>query len=222
MTTRGAARAMTAFVFIDLDGVLTDSAEGITRSIAYALDEMSLPVPGNETLRSFIGPALQETFPKLGVEDVDRAIALYRERYTTVGLYESAAYEGTAEMLDALAGMGYRLALATAKPISYAAKITAHYGFDRRMAAQFGSEMDGRRTDKRDLLAYALETTGADPGASYMIGDRMHDARGALANGITPLGALWGFGAREELEAAGCAAIADAPLDIAALVKDLR
>ena len=148
--------------------------------------------------------------------------ALYRERYTTVGLYENAVYDGAPEMMRALSDMGYRLALATAKPIAYAAKITAHFGLAPLMRAEFGSELDGTRTDKRDLLRYCLAETGADPARSFMLGDRMHDARGALANGVTPLGALWGFGSREELEEIGCAAIGEAPSDIPALVEALR
>lgn len=210
------------WVFLDLDGTLTDAAPGITRSIAHALTEMGLPVPDEAALRACIGPALQETFPQFGVEDVDRAIALYRERYTTVGLYENAVYEGVPDKMEALRAMGYRLALATAKPIAYARKITAHFGLAPLMAAEFGSELDGRRTDKRDLLAYALKETGADPARSFMLGDRMHDARGALANGIAPLGALWGFGSYDELTGAGCVAIGSTPGDIPHLVEDLR
>ncbi|MEO1614184.1 MAG: HAD hydrolase-like protein, partial [Pseudomonadota bacterium] len=133
-------------IALDLDGTLTDAAPGITRSIHHALTEMSLPSPGEAALAAYIGPALQETFPLLGVEDVDRAIALYRERYTTVGLYENAVYDGAPEMMEALRGMGCRLALATAKPIDYAATITAHFGLAPLMEAEFGSELDGRRT----------------------------------------------------------------------------
>lgn len=211
-----------AWIFLDLDGTLTDAAPGITRSIEHALTEMGLSSPGEATLRGYIGPALQEIFPELGVSDVDRAIALYRERYTDVGLYENSVYDRAPAMMEALRAMGFRLALATAKPIAYAAKITAHFGLAPMMDAEFGSELDGTRTDKRDLLRHCLARTGADPRRSFMLGDRMHDARGALANGLTPLGALWGFGTRDELEAAGCAAIGAAPADIPALVEDLR
>lgn len=213
---------MTAWVFLDLDGTLTDAAPGITRSIAYALEQMNLPVPPMAALRGYIGPALQETFPKLGVEDVDRALALYRELYTSEGLFENEVYDGAPEMMDRLREMGFRLALATAKPIAYAARITAHFDLAEKMEAEFGSELDGRRTDKRDLLRYALAETGADPAKSFMLGDRLHDARGALANGITPLGALWGFGDKDELEAAGCVAIGAAPAEIPEIVERLR
>lgn len=210
-----------AWVFLDLDGTLTDAAPGITRSIAHALTEMGRPVPDEATLRSFIGPALQEVFPSLGIDDVDGAVAAYRARYTTVGLFENAVYDGAPEMMAALKSMGYRLALATAKPIAYAGRITAHFGLAGMMDAEFGSELDGTRTDKRDLLAHCLAETGADPGRSFMLGDRMHDARGALHNGLTPLGALWGFGARRELEDAGCVALGARPADIPAIVERL-
>lgn len=213
---------MTAYVFLDLDGTLTDAAPGITRSIAHALRAMDLPVPPESELRRHIGPALQETFPQLGAHDVDRAIALYRERYTDVGLFENAVYDGAPEMMRALIGRGFKLALATAKPIAYAGRITAHFGLAGMMAAEFGSELDGTRTDKRDLLAYCLERTGADPARSFMLGDRMHDARGARHNGIAALGALWGFGSEAELKDAGVVAIGRAPHEIPELVERLR
>ncbi len=210
-----------AWVFLDLDGTLTDAAPGITRSIAHALDAMGRDIPDEATLRSFIGPALQEVFPSLGIDDVDRAVAHYRERYTTIGLFENAVYDGAPEMMATLKARGFRLALATAKPIAYAGRITAHFGLAEMMDAEFGSELDGIRTDKRDLLAHCLAKTGADPARSFMLGDRMHDARGARHNGLTALGALWGFGSRAELEEAGCAALAAAPAEIPAIVERL-
>lgn len=215
---------MTAWVFLDLDGTLTDAGPGITRSVAYALERMGLPVPDQAALNLLVGPPLQETFPTLGVaeSEVGRALALYRERYTDVGLFENRVYDGAPEMMTRLRSEGFRLAMATSKPIAYAARITAHFGLASLFDREFGSELDGTRTDKRDLIAHALAETGADPAQSFMLGDRMHDARGALHNGVTPLGALWGFGSREELEAAGCAAIGAAPPDIPELVESLR
>lgn len=212
---------MSAWVFIDLDGTLTNAEPGITKAIAHALACADLPVPSQKELAGFIGPALQETFPKLGVTDLDKALADYRALYTVEGLYDAEVYDGAHQMMEELKAIGYRLSLATAKPIAYAAKITAHFGFAPLLDAEHGSELDGRRTDKRDLIAHILAETGADPAQSFMIGDRMHDARGALHNGVTPLGALWGFGSAEELQEAG-AHIAKRPMDIPGLVESLR
>lgn len=212
------------WVFLDLDGTLSDAAPGITRSIAHALSRMNLPVPDQPALERLIGPALQETFPKLGVPggEVDRALGHYREHYAGGAMYDCRVYDGVAEMMQALRAAGFRLALATAKPIVYARLITRRLGLAAWMDDEFGSELDGRRTDKRDLLAHALAATGAAAGECFMLGDRLHDVRGALHNGVTPLGAAWGFGGRDELRAAGCAAIAEAPREIPELVESLR
>ncbi|MFV0472738.1 MAG: HAD hydrolase-like protein [Pikeienuella sp.] len=215
---------MSAWVFVDLDGTLTDSAPGIGAAILHALDALGAPRPDEATLRACIGPSLAENFPRLGVEaaEVGRAVALYREHYAAGGIYDAALYEGAGTMLARLREIGFRLALATAKPIVYAEKITAHFGLSAYFDAEFGSALDGARTDKRELLAHCLNETGADPARSFMLGDRRHDAMGALHNGLTPIGALWGFGGRAELEEAGVRALAAAPGEVAALTGGPR
>jgi len=211
-----------AWVFLDLDGTMTDAGPGITKSIAYALEQMGETAPPLKDLEKFVGPALQETFPQLGVTDVDTALGFYRERYTDVGLFENSVYDGVHKMMDDLKAQGFRLAMATAKPLVYAKRITDHFDLAPKMAQQFGSELGGWLTNKKDLLAHALSETGADPTASFMLGDRSHDAIGASHNGITPIGALWGYGSRNELNEAGCAAICVAPADVPKTVENLR
>lgn len=211
-----------AWVFLDLDGTMTNAGPGITKSIAYALEKMGLTSPPLKELEQYVGPALQETFPQLGVTDVSAALGHYRERYTDVGLFENSVYDGVLQMMDDLVDQGFRLAMATAKPLVYATRITEHFDLSSRMERQFGSELNGWLTDKKDLLEHGLKETGADPALSFMLGDRRHDAIGARHNGLTPVGALWGFGSRDELENARCAAIADAPADVPAILGDMR
>lgn len=208
-------------VFLDLDGTLTESGIGITRSIAHALTELGCPVPNQETLNGMIGPSLWEIFATLGVPEaqVDDAVAAYRARYTTVGLFENRVYDGVPEMLARLADA--TMCLATAKPITYAAKITAHFNITPHLTHEFGSELDGTRTDKTDLLAYALAKTGANSARSVMVGDRSHDMIGALNNGITPIGALWGYGSAAELRDAGCTRIAATPGEAAEMILEV-
>ncbi len=210
-----------AWVFLDLDGTMTDAGPGITKSIAYALEKMGKAPPPLKELERFVGPALQDTFLQLGVDDVDAALGFYRERYMGVGLFENSVYDGVHQMMDDLSALGFKLAMATAKPLVYARRITDHYDLAPRMDHQFGSELGGWLTNKKDLLEHALNQTGADPAASFMLGDRSHDAIGARHNNITPLGALWGFGSRPELEEARCAALGEAPSNIAGIVESL-
>lgn len=210
-----------AWVFLDLDGTMTDAGPGITKSIAYALEKMGQTPPPLKNLEKFVGPALQETFLQLGVSDVDAALGFYRERYTDVGLFENSVYDGVYQMMDDLVAQGFRLAMATAKPLIYARRITDHYDLAPRMARQFGSELGGWLTNKEDLLKHALDETGADPDVSFMLGDRSHDAIGARQNGITPIGAAWGYGSLKELKDAQCAAIAATPMGVPDIVENL-
>ncbi|MGB1213724.1 MAG: HAD hydrolase-like protein [Pikeienuella sp.] len=208
-----------AHVFLDLDGTLTESGIGITRSVAHALRELGYRVPDQARLDSMIGPSLWEGFAALGLPDdqLDDAVALYRAR--TTGLFENRLYDGVADMLARLEGA--TLCLATAKPIAYAAKITAHFGIAPYMTHQFGSELDGTRSDKTDLIAHALARTGAAPARAVMVGDRSHDMIGALANGVTPVGAEWGYGSAAELRAAGCQHIAATPAQAADMILEI-
>lgn len=208
-------------VLLDLDGTLTESGIGITRSVAHALTELGYSVPDQATLNGMIGPSLWEGFAKLGVPDaqLDEAVALYRARYTVTGLFENRLYDGALEMLERLGAA--TLCLATAKPIAYAAKITAHFGIAPHLSREFGSELDGTRSDKTDLIAHALAQTDAVPSRSVMVGDRSHDIIGALNNGVTPIGAAWGYGSPTELRDAGCKHIAATPGEAADMILEV-
>jgi len=200
-------------VFLDLDGTLTDPKPGITRSIRHALIELGFDAPSEDDLTWCIGPPLLGSFATLTGDPslAPRALALYRERFGEIGLYENRVYDGIPEMLDRLREAGCRLWLATSKPHVYASRITAHFGLDRWLDGVFGSELDGTRADKPALLAHALAETGAKAGRSVMLGDRKHDIEGAKANGLASVGAVWGYGGAEELAAAGAQVLAKRP-----------
>lgn len=204
-------------VFLDLDGTLTDPKPGITRSIRHALIELGMEAPAEDALTWCIGPPLLASFETLTGDPAlaPRALALYRERFGEIGLFENRVYDGIPEMLDRLRSAGCRLWLATSKPHVYARRITAHFGLNRCLDGVFGSELDGTRAEKTALLAHALAQTGADPADTVMLGDRKHDVEGALGNGLAAIGAVWGYGGAEELAAAGATALVDHPDDAA-------
>ena len=205
---------MTTHVYFDLDGTLTDPYEGITKCILYALDELGFPHPDDDYLYGCIGPPLWDTFPELVGEELTRkAVDLYRERFVDVGWKENRLYEGIHEALEAVAGAGHTMFVATAKPHMHAARIIEHFGMGDLIHNVYGSELDGTRATKTDLLQFALEK---NPGAStcIMVGDRKHDLIGAIANDITPVGVAWGYGSVEELNAAGATAIAERPKEL--------
>ena len=154
-------------VLLDLDGTLTDPKEGITRSIRHALGRMARPAPDTADLLFAIGPPLRDSFATLMQTDDPRAIEMamtfYRERFATVGLFENRVYEGIPEMLAALKNVGCKILLATAKPHVYARQILEHFNLLAPFDSIYGSELDGTRQHKTDLLAYLLDREKIDP-----------------------------------------------------------
>jgi phosphoglycolate phosphatase len=207
-------------VFLDLDGTLTDSRLGITLSIQHALRMLDHEPPEAAALERYIGPPLVETFTTLLGDEARAVEALghYRDRYTSVGLFENEVYDGVPEMLEALIASDLRLYLATAKPHAYAGRIVEHFGISPRLERVFGPELDGTRNDKAELLAHALAETGIDPATAAMVGDRSHDIRAGLMNAVRPVGVLWGYGGVDELRGAGADAIIAEPGDLAPLL----
>jgi phosphoglycolate phosphatase len=192
-------------IYFDLDGTLTDPKAGITRSIQYALGKLDRGVPTEDELTWCIGPPLRASLRKLlGSDDLaDRALALYRERFADIGLFENEIYPGIEDTLAVLASSDHRLFVATSKPRIYATRIVDHFKLTAYFERVFGSELDGTRSDKTELLAYALKTMAVDPSRAMMIGDRSHDMIGARGNGMTAVGVLYGYGSAPELLGAG-------------------
>ncbi|MHB8796278.1 MAG: HAD hydrolase-like protein [Candidatus Nanopelagicales bacterium] len=220
------AASPSSLILFDLDGTLTDSAVGIANCIRYALDSLGIAHPDDATMRSHLGPPLVDTFRGgYGLSDIDveRAIAKYRERYHSVGLYENAVYDGIPEVLDALAASSAALAVATSKPTYSATRILEHFGLADRFAFIGGAELDGSRQRKADVIGHVLEAMAwsAAAGPIVMVGDRGHDVRGAAAHGIPAIGALWGYGDEAELVGAGAVAVVDRPAGLSADVARL-
>lgn len=210
-------------VLFDLDGTLTDSRPGIVACIRHALQKAGVPSPDDAELQRWLGPPLDVSFARLfaaerGAPSVVAAIAAYRERFTVTGMFENAVYEQVHGMLDELAGRGVRMYVATSKPRVFAERILEHFSLVSHFDAVFGSELDGRLSDKSELIAYVLKQADLDPAASIMIGDREHDMIGAVRNQVYAVGALWGYGSEEELRSAGASRLLSTPAEIPALL----
>jgi phosphoglycolate phosphatase len=208
-------------VLIDLDGTLTDSRPGIVACIQHALRQLGHDAPEESALLKYIGPPLHAAFRELlstnQDSDVERAIAAYRERYVAVGMFENSVYAGVPQALKELQGRGARLFVATAKPEVFAQRILERFELSHYFAAIHGSELDGRRTDKTELIAHVLTTSQLRPAQTVMVGDRHHDIEGALKNGVAAVGVLWGYGTREELASAGSRTLLAAPSELGGL-----
>ncbi len=209
---------MCRHVYFDLDGTLTDPFDGITRSIAYALDRLGVAAPDAGAMRALIGPPLQDTFRELvGEERAARALGFYRERFADVGWSENVPYEGIHDALHALVRARRTLFVATTKPRVFAKKIVAHFGMAGYFADVFGSELDGTRVDKTELLDWALPQHSSDSAATAatMVGDRKYDIVAGRNNGMETLGVAWGYGSADELAASRADRIVESPADLA-------
>lgn len=192
-------------ILFDLDGTLTDPGEGIIKSVKYALAKFGIRETDRAKLAAFIGPPLPLSFAEYyGFDDTQaaRAVSHYREYFAGTGIFENEVYPGIPALLDALVRDGRRLILATSKPTVFARKILDHFSLARFFAAVYGSELDGRFSDKTELIGKILVEEGFDKRTAIMVGDRKHDILAAKNNGIDSAGVAYGYAPTGELAAA--------------------
>ncbi len=193
------------YALFDLDGTLTDPREGITRSAAHALRHFGVEADP-ESLTSFIGPPLIETFPMFGIPEdrLSEAVSKFREYFEPRGWMENVPYPGVEKALERLQKAGISLILATSKPEKFAKRIMERFDLAKYFTLLCGAPMDERQAGKAAVVARAIREAGvADLSQALMVGDRRHDVEGARQNGLDTVGVLWGYGSREELETAG-------------------
>ncbi len=205
-------------VFFDLDGTLTDPKAGIVRSIRYALDRLGVDAPGDDELTRCIGPPLLDSLGQIvGMELASKALELYRERFSEVGWQENCVYPGVIDALEGLKETNRRLYVATSKPSVFARRIVEHFNLDGYFLEVFGSELDGTRSHKAELLRFALNETSTKERA-VMIGDREHDILGAKENQMKSIGVTYGYGSLLELTSAGADLIVRSPDELLAVL----
>lgn len=211
---------MTGFqhVLFDLDGTLTDPAAGISNAVMYALEKFGIKTENREELYKFIGPPLWDSFQEFygfSWEQANTAVEYYREYYREKGLFENKVYPGVEDLLKALVRSGKILIVATSKPQVFAEQILKHFGLDKYFLFIAGSELDGTRVVKAEVIEFALTATKVtDLSSTVMVGDRKHDILGARQVGIKSIGVLAGYGSQGELEEAGADYIVDSIVDI--------
>lgn len=214
------------YIFFDLDGTLTDPSEGIYNSVYHALSRMSRPRPSLDTMPAFIGPPLVEGFAAVcGMTEAEGECArdLFREYYPQKGIFECRLYDGIPEMLEGLVRVGLRLVLATSKPEIFARRILDRFDLTRYFTYIAGSLLDESRSQKAEVIAYALERIGnPDPATCLMVGDRAYDVRGALACQMETCGVLWGFGSESELRAVGALSLVSHPRELFAVATGIH
>ena len=194
-------------ILFDLDGTLTDSAEGITKSAAYALKHFNIEVTDLKSLEKFIGPKLQDSFMEFynfSEEQAERASELFQERFARIGKFENKLYPGIKELLEKLKNSGRKLYVATSKPVFYSKEILDHFSISQYFEDVSGAELDGSKSHKEEVIGRILTQNKITPsGQVVMVGDRKFDVIGAKANQIPVIGVLYGYGERQELEEHG-------------------
>lgn len=215
---------MSQVILFDLDGTLTESGEGIINCVQYALEKLGKKEEHPENLQCFIGPPLKEQFMKyagLSEEEGEKAVVYYRERYTTTGIFENRLYPKIPELLELLKINNKILAVASSKPEVYVKQILEHFQIADYFTAIVGSELDGRRTEKAEVIEEALRRMHLEEERDkvLMVGDRSHDVQGAISCGLQCIGVAYGYGSREELEKAGAVYIADSVEDLGILAS---
>lgn len=213
------------YILFDLDGTITNPKEGITKSIQYALHGMGIEVDDLDSLCRHIGPPLKDGFMEFWgftEEEADRGVELYREYFSVKGIYENYVYDGIEDMLYVLKKAGKKIYVATSKPEKFAKMILKHFHLETYFEDVCGATMDGSRSKKGDVIRYALNKNHlTDLNQIVMVGDRLHDMKGAMENQIDSIGVLYGFGSREELSKAGAGHIVETVSELKTLLLEM-
>ena len=203
---------MFEYILFDLDGTLTDPKEGITKSVQYALASVDIDEPGLDKLEPFIGPPLHESFMEFYGFDRDMAMKLvekYRERFNVTGIFENKIYPGIADMLKVLKEAGCKISIASSKPTVLVERILDHFDIRKYFDSVVGSNLDGTRTKKEEVVEEALRQLACVKEKTAMVGDRKFDIEGARAFGLIGVGVSFGYAQENELEEAGADYIVD-------------
>ncbi|HEX6296865.1 MAG TPA: HAD hydrolase-like protein [Burkholderiales bacterium] len=210
-------------ILFDLDGTLSDPGEGFVACVSYALSKLECPPHAHGEIRRHVGPPLEETLAHLIVDraKIPAAVAFYRERYASVGYLENAVYPGVERALRELQSRQMDLFVATSKPTVYAERILEHLGLAQFFRAVYGSELDGTRSNKAQLVEHVLAGEALAASRTLFVGDRAQDVAAALAHGLHPIGALWGYGTEAELAAAGARTLCAQPPGLPSVIAKI-
>jgi phosphoglycolate phosphatase len=215
--------ATTRSVLLDLDGTLSDSRPGIVACFRHTLEELGHDPNAAGDLTWAVGPpiavSLQRMIAPFGDDRVELALTVYRERYSSVGIYDCSVYPGVVTMLDGLRDGGHTMCIATSKRRDFAERVIDYLGLREYVRGVYGAVPGGALDRKQDLLVHVLDVEHLAAAACVMVGDRFHDIEAAKANSIRSIGALWGYGGRDELEQAGADGIASRPDEVVTLAE---
>jgi phosphoglycolate phosphatase len=216
---------MLSNIFFDLDGTLTDSKEGIVKCYRYALDKLNCPYTFELKDDSVIGPPLRVIFRKiLGSSDevlIEKAVSIYRERFSTVGLFENKVYPGIPALLSSLHKKSFRMYVVTSKAKIYADRIIEHFHLSPFFSDIYGSELGGRFDNKADLIMFVLSNRNLTAEETIMVGDKREDVLAGKTNRIRTIGVTYGYGSQREIMDAAPDFVCNSPQEIQKLLIEL-
>jgi phosphoglycolate phosphatase len=217
---------MLSNIFFDLDGTLTDSKEGIVNCIYYALEKLGFPVPKGFNVNDCLGPPLRGSFRRLLNSNdealIERAVEIYRERFSTIGLFENKVYPGITELLSALHKKSLKLYVVTTKPRVFAERILEHFQLTHRFEAIYGTELNGQFDNKADLIEFILKTRQLKAEETVMVGDKREDIAAGKANRAGTIGVTYGYGSLQEITEAAPDYVCENPAEIEKIVTGMR
>lgn len=205
------------YIIFDLDGTLSDSKEGITKSVQYALEKVGIIEENLEDLEHFVGPPMVEQYIKTYGMSKDKAfetLGYYRERYTPIGIYETKAYPGVVEVLEALKDNGVKIGMATSKPEGMAVEVAKFLEIEKYFDIICGADLKGPRQSKADVLNKLFKNSDFIKEQSVLVGDTHYDIEGANKIGIDSIGIGWGMGTKDEMIDEGAKAVLDTSEDL--------
>ena len=210
------------YVIFDFDGTVTDTGEGILKSLAYSFEQMGQPVPDLSDLKKFIGPPIHYsyvTFYNVPENEVAEYLRKYRERYRKIGIFECFVYDGMRQTLESLRSQGIKTGIASSKPIKLVYDVMEHLGLTGLFDAVVGTQFDdSSHAGKTDLVLECMQKLGAVRERTLMVGDRYFDIDGAKGAGVDSVGVIYGYGSREEFEEHNATYIIKKPQELLEIV----
>ena len=181
----------------DLDGTLIDSSPGILNTVRYTLKLFNKTIPDIDTITSFIGPPLKQSFalhPEVSEKEAEKMVVAFRQEYKKGEILNANLYDGIVPLCQRLQDDGIKMAIATNKPEQFAKKLVKHFHLDGYIPVVCGADMEGK-LKKADLIKKAMELSGiADVEKVVMVGDTSGDAMAAEECGVDFIGVAYGFG----------------------------
>lgn len=212
-------------ILFDLDGTISDSREGVVGCFQHTLKELTGLYSEESMIMNLIGIPIRTIFSELLQTDdeqlITKAIYIYREKYTEIGITGNSVYPGIVELLSTLNKTEYHVYVVTMKNTWDSEKVIRHLGFDHLIRKIYGPNFEGYPDNKAELIRLALNENNLSRDETVMIGDRKEDILAGKSNNIRTIGVTYGFGSNKEITEASPDVISHSPEDILQAIETL-